>query len=336
MPVIVTDEFDLKNEGRIGGNGRRYVLHSVRAMIQSKATQQGLQLRELYGYFGHGRRELADKLKLAEVEVVNVNGKPVVIENVPSNITIALDMDDSGLVSHTEEILDTPPGLIVQSMRASNVGGWSWATGGMDSAHRGGPAYARTYYGCDYVNQPNFVPPDRQAAMLESVSSASDQIITTLEGRGFDADSLQPMLESWGRLSEAAREACNHQLDFMMMEGMLMESKGENAELRRDLDAAKADWQKATEHRQQMLLEALDSVPMMITKSQRKALLEMNTPEDAQVFRSLLESLSGTDIGSLPLGGNKQTTVSPSAAPARQPSRYAVNFTHSKNPFQKK
>ncbi|MGL4349537.1 MAG: hypothetical protein ACRDC7_00450 [Aeromonas veronii] len=336
MPVIVTDEFDLKNEGRIGGNGRRYVLHSVRAMIQSRATQEGLRLRELYGYFGHGRRELADKLKLAEVEVINVNGKPVVIENVPSNVTIALDMDESGLVSHTEEVLDTAPGLIVQSMIASKAGGWSWATGGTDSAYRGGPAYARAYYGCDYVNQPSFVPPDRQSAMLESVGVAHDQIIADLGQRGFDAEGLQPMLESWGRLSETAREVCNQQLDVMMMEGMLLEAKGECAELKRDLDAAREEKDKAIQRRQQMILEALDTMPLILTKAQRKALVDMETPEDAQVLCALLESFSSTDIGSLPLGSRKSVTVRDTGSTGRKPSNHAVDFSYDPNPFAHK
>lgn len=333
MPVIVTDEFDLKNEGRIGGNGRRYVLHSVRAMIQSKATQEGLRLREHFGYWGHGRREIADKLKLAEVEVVNINGKPVVLENVPSNVTIALDMDESGLVSHTEEVLDTPPGLIVQSMLANKVGGWSWATGGSESLHRGGPAYARAYYGSDYVKQPNFVPPARQSAMLESVGAANDQLITALGEHGFDAEGLQPMLESWGRLSETAIEVCNQQLDVMMMEGMLLEAKGEMAELKRDLDAAREEKDKAIERRQQMILEALDTMPLMLTKAQRKALVDMETPEDAQVFRALLESFSSTDIGSLPLGGTQQVTVKQVGSTGKKPSGHAIDFSHNPNPF---
>ncbi|MGL5226169.1 MAG: hypothetical protein ACRC8Q_12745, partial [Aeromonas sp.] len=298
MPVVITDEFDLKNEGRMGGNGRRYVLHAVKAMIQSKATQEGIRLRELYGYFGHGRREIADKLKLAEVEVVMVKGKPVVIENVPSNLTLSIDMDESGLVSHKQEVLDTPPGLIVQSMIDNKAGGWSWATGGTDTAQRGGAVYARSFYGCDYVNQPNFVPVDRQRPMLESAGAAHFQIVSALSARGFDPDGLQPMLESWGRLSDASRATNDHQLDVMMLEGLLLESNGQMAELKRDLDTAKAEREQAIKNRDMMILEALDSMPLMLTKSQREAIVAMETPEDAKVFRSLLESLTRTDIGS--------------------------------------
>lgn len=334
MPVIVTDEFDLKNEGRMGGNGRRYVLHAVKAMIQSKATQEGLRLGELYGYFGHGRREMADKLTLPEVEVVMVNGKPVVIENVPSNRTVAIDVDDSGIVSHSEEVLDTAPGQIVQAMIENGAGGWSWATGGSESQVRGGPAYARTYHGCDYVKQPNFVPLDRQRAMFESVGSqASDQIVMTLGQRGFDTEALQPMFESWGRLSEKAREVCNYQLDVMMMEGMLNEARGEAADLKRDLEASRAEQVKAVEERQQMILEALDSMPLMLTKKQRKALVDMNTPEDAQVFRALLESFSSTDLGTLPIGGRQPATVSRTPA-GKGPSKNAISFLPTANPFQ--
>ena len=110
----VDDVFNIHKEGRTGGNGRRYVLHAVRQMIQSPATQEGLKLGELEGYYGHGRRQLTGKMRLPEVEVITVGGQQVVIENVPSNRTVALDVDDSGNVSHTQEVLDTAPGLIVQ------------------------------------------------------------------------------------------------------------------------------------------------------------------------------------------------------------------------------
>lgn len=333
MPITVTDEFDLRNEGRIGGNGRRYVLHSVKAMIQSKATQEGLRLREHFGYFGHGRREMADKLSLPEVEIVMVKGKPVVIENVPSNITVALDVDDNGIVSHTEEVLDTAPGLIVQAMIDNQAGGWSWATGGVDSVMRGGPAYARSYHGCDYVKQPNFVPPGRQQAMFESAgAAATDQVILALGERGFDTEALQPMLESWGRMSQKAQEASNHQLDVMMLEGMLLESKGQAAELRRDLEAARADRERAESERKDMILEALDSMPLVLTKAQREAMVGMKTKEDAMVFRALLESFTNTDFGSLPIGGRQAETVARTPS-GKGPSKNAVNFTHPHNPF---
>lgn len=335
MPIVVTDEFDLKNEGRMGGNGRRYVVHAVKAMIKSPATQEGLRLRELYGYFGHGRRELADKLTLPEVEIVMVKGKPVVIENVPSNLTIALDVDDNGIVSHSEEVLDTAPGLIVQAMIDNHVGGWSWATGGTESLVRGGPAYARTFHGCDYVKQPNFVPLEKQRAMLESAGAGpSDQIAMSLGQKGFDAEALQPMLESWGRLSDKATAASNHQFDIMMMEGMLMEARGNVAELKRDLDEAKEEARKAELERQQLLLEALDNMPLLLTKAQRQSLVDMKTPEDAQVFRALLESFSSTDLNSLPIGKGHSVTVSRPVVPGAQPSRHAVNFAHEHNPFK--
>lgn len=73
----------------------------------------------MYGYYGHGRRAMhynkTKSLNLPEVSVVMVDGKPVVLENVPSNRTIDISIDDNGIVTHTQEILDTDTGRIVQA-----------------------------------------------------------------------------------------------------------------------------------------------------------------------------------------------------------------------------
>lgn len=335
MTIIVTDRFDLNNEGRMGGNGRRYVLHAVKQMIESPETQEGLRLGELVGYWGHSRRELAKKLKLAEVEVVTIDGKPVVMENVPSNRTVAIELDsNTGIIEHTEEVFDTPPGLLVQSMLASNYGGWSWATGGPNSAALG--ARPRKFYGFDFVKQPNFVSKDKMQAMLESVDASESDIRARLEGHGFDPEGYQPLMESWGRLSEEAATVNDFEIDVMMLEGMLIEQKGANADLERDLEAARAELESAKQNRQQMILEALDAMPIMLTKEQRRAMVNMETPEDSMVFRALLESLSGMDTASLPLGQNRGAgTVKPSQSATKEPSSHAVSFLPPSTPFRR-
>nr|WP_225312395.1 hypothetical protein [Salmonella sp.]QBM91379.1 hypothetical protein NNIBIDOC_00046 [Salmonella sp.] len=51
-----------------------------------------------------------------------VDGKPVVLENVPSNGTIDISIDGNGIVTHTQEILDTDTGRIVRGMINSGAG----------------------------------------------------------------------------------------------------------------------------------------------------------------------------------------------------------------------
>ncbi|EIG2021208.1 head processing protein, partial [Escherichia coli] len=79
----VTDRFCLYSNARKGRqNGRQYVLSAVKAMLESKETQEGLRLGELFGYYGHGRRQLTGKLEVPETSVIMVEGRPVVIDNV--------------------------------------------------------------------------------------------------------------------------------------------------------------------------------------------------------------------------------------------------------------
>lgn len=81
----VTDRFCLYSNARKGRqNGRQYVLSAVKAMLESKETQEGLRLGELFGYYGHGRRQLTGKLEVPETSVIMVEGRPVVIDNVPA------------------------------------------------------------------------------------------------------------------------------------------------------------------------------------------------------------------------------------------------------------
>lgn len=328
MTRTVTDSFNVYKEGRMGGNGRRYVIHSVRAMLESPATQEGLRLGELYGYFGHGRRQLTGKMRPAEVEVVMINGKPVVIENVPSNRTTAISLDDDGTIHHTQEVLDTPTGLIVQSMLDSFAGGWSWACEGPSSKVTGD--HPRAYYGCDYVLQPNYIPPDRQAAMFESVGVSSQQelIAHNLQNMvGMDGEQVNALLESWSSVSEARRLEDASMYDVMMLEGMLIEAKSHRSELERDLELARQELKESKTSREQMMLEALDTLPVMLTKSQRQALISMQTKEDAQVFKQLLESVAGTPFGTLPLNGRgAPATVKPGATVQEVPG--AVIFGH--------
>lgn len=310
MPVRVDDSFNINKEGRMGGNGRRYVLHAVRNMLESPATQEGLRLGELYGYFGHGIRQATNKMRPSELEVVMLNGKPVAIQNVPSNRTVQISIDDDGTVHHTQEILDTPSGQIVQSMIDSGAGGWSWACSGATS---GGADYPNSFFGFDYVNQPNFVPLDRQRAMFESVGvdSVDALIAYNLQQRGIECD--KAFLDSWNQIAIASEATQNAELDVFMLSGMLLESKGSAHNLKTDLEAARAELAEREKQRETLILESLDQFPVMLSAEQRRAMAAMNTPEDAMIFRQFLESVSGIQLSSLPLGAGDRVTSVPRA-----------------------
>jgi len=115
----VTDRFSLIDKIRrfTPQNDRNYLLRSVRGTFASPETQERIQLGEIFGYYGHGRRAVyyaqTGRLNLPEFAVVMIDGKPVSLENVPSNRTLEASVDDNGIVTHVQEILDTDPGNII-------------------------------------------------------------------------------------------------------------------------------------------------------------------------------------------------------------------------------
>ena len=105
-----TDRFSLYEKVRQGKqNNRNYMLDAVKSMINSPETQEGLRLGELYGYYGHTRRQITGNMELPETAVVMVEGKPVVLDNVPSNRTIELSVDEEGVVTTLRKFLRRQP-----------------------------------------------------------------------------------------------------------------------------------------------------------------------------------------------------------------------------------
>lgn len=197
----VTDRFCLYSNARKGRqNGRQYVLSAVKTMLESKETQEGLRLGELFGYYGHGRRQLTGKLEVPETSVIMVEGRPVVIDNVPACRTVAISVDDNGIVTHTQEILNTEPGKIVAAMIESRAGGWSWATGGRES---GKIAVTTSFHGVDYVTTPNYISLDHPASagMFESADSKS-LLAESPAAHGYSDESVQAVISHYGKMAE--------------------------------------------------------------------------------------------------------------------------------------
>lgn len=314
----VDTSINIHKEGRTGHNGRRYVHHSVKRMLDSAATQEGLRLGELFGYFGHSARALSGKMKPAEQEIVMLDGKPTIMQNIPSNRLVAISLDDDGTLHHTQEILDTPTGGIVSAMLDSNAGGWSWAVTGPSNYTGDHP---QIMYGFDYVAQPNFVPLDRQASMLDSVGEG---LIVQL---GMERGAYCAMLDSWVQVSAARRIEEASLYDVMMLDGMLAEQRQASATLRQDLDAAREEAKAARLAREQAMMDALDAYPVMLTKDQRKAICAMETPEDARIFRQFLDGLTRSDLASLPLGSQRTPQSVPMVGAVREVPG-AVDFGH--------
>ncbi|MEG2114575.1 MAG: head processing protein [Hafnia sp.] len=318
----VTDRFSLVDTIRrhTPQNTRNYILKSVRETFNSPEVKECISLGEMYGYYGHGRRQIhyakTGKLTLPEVSVAIVEGKPVTLTNVPSNRTISVSVDDDGVVTHTQEILDTDPGHIVSGMEASNAGGWSWATGGSDCSVR---SVVTGFYGFDYVTTPNYISLDKSSLMLESSGTRTELMIAALTAAGFTENAATDLCQHFETLREdqAMFEAVEHtsHLESQMwaLQGRLVEMQARVSEQNAMLESAG----ELTKTRRRIMRETLNNLPIFISKEQRQSLLRMESAEDIQVLSAMLESAAGNASSSLPIGDRtprqrdpgKQTTT---------------------------
>lgn len=311
----VTDRFSLVDTIRrhTPQNERNYILKSVRETLNSPRVKEHIQLGEMYGYYGHGRRALQyaknRSLNLPEVSVVMVDGKPVTLTNVPSNRTLAVDVDDNGIVTHTQEILDTEPGKIVQAMESSNAGGWSWATSGDDGSF----SVVSGFFGFDYVTTPNYISLDRKSLMMESNGTRSEAVITALINGGYSENAATDLCHHFEKMrgDQAMFEAVerNGYLESQLwaMQGRMEEMQARIADQNAMLESTGEQAVK----RRRIMRETLDKLPLFISREQRQALMRMESEEDVQVLAGMLESVAGNVTSTLPLGGEQQRQPAP-------------------------
>lgn len=303
----VTDRFSVVDTIRryTPQNMRKYILKSVNDTFNDPQVQECISLGQMYGYYGHGRRAMhyakTGDLTLPEVSVVMVDGKPVTLTNVPSNRTLSVSIDDNGVVTHTQEILDTDPGQIVTGMESSRAGGWSWVTGGDDKPAR---SVVTGFYGFDYVTTPNYISLDRASLMLESAGTRSEVMIAGLMESGFSANAATDLCHHFEALREdqAMFEAVQHaghlESQMWMLQGQLAEMQARVSEQNAMLESAG----ELAKTRRRIMRETLNSLPVFLSKEQRQALLRMESEEDIQVLSAMLESAAGNMSSSLPIG----------------------------------
>lgn len=300
----VTDRFCLYSNARKGRqNGRQYVLSAVKTMLESKETQEGLRLGELFGYYGHGRRQLTGKLEVPETSVIMVEGRPVIIDNVPACRTVAISVDDNGIVTHTQEILNTEPGKIVAAMIESRAGGWSWATGGRES---GKIAVTTSFHGVDYVTTPNYISLDHPASagMFESADSKS-LLAESLAAHGYSDESVQAVISHYGKMAELEMmvEATERTAE---LETALLESQGRHLEAMAkiaDAEARIALLEETAGIRDDVLAamqDELDNLPIFVSAAQKDA-FRLKEPGDAKIVATLFESLIKVGARNLPV-----------------------------------
>lgn len=294
---VVSSTFNIFEHGRTTHNNRPYLLAAVKRIIESDKVQESLKLEELFGYYGHGKRQMAEKLTPSELEVVTVKGKSVVIEQVPSNVCVALSIDDKGNVTHSQRILDTQTGLIVDAMESSGVGGWSWAASGSANNFAG-------FGGFDYVKRPSYISNEKRTKlMLESigVETVNDCIIHNLQTAGLSDKESQLILESWEETPEANPNETSLELQCLMLESVIEDKERVHKSIVDDLTAQVDDVQGWKKKREELMLESLNSLPIIPTDEQKAAFTNLSSEADLKIVASMFESVQ-EQLMTLPSG----------------------------------
>lgn len=298
MTQILESKFNIFEEGRTySGNHRKYILENITSIVTSPATQEGVQLRDFPGFYGHIRRVLAGKTRINEVEVIKFpDGTKMLMENYPCAFTVGLSIDKNGVVSHKQDLMKNEQGKVVQGFIESKKGGWSWAMDGDDGGVFS-PTRAKGFAGFDYVWSPGFsanrnyilesaIPDDKtRQVILESICRTA----------GIDDKKAEAYLDEWKHTSHLQAIALERQLKrYQIYEGTLIE---ENATLKEKV--------KAEETRQQAILEGAKNSRIAIPEKVVHAMLNMTTQNDFDTLVSFFESARRVNMNALPLAGNE-------------------------------
>ncbi|HBN6266209.1 TPA: hypothetical protein L3N15_004191 [Vibrio parahaemolyticus] len=321
----VKDSFNLFNDGRkFGANQRNYIIKAVQSTLNSDRVKELIDLGEAYGFYGHGRREAVGRLSVKETEIVMIDGKPVVFDNVPSNRTISCVCRDDGIVEHEQEIFDNQSGALVGAGIDNGYGGWSWATSGGNNPKA---AVVRDFAGFDYALQPNYLSLTHPAMMLESAGgSVEEMMLESIRSTGLDDEGARAALARLSNTSHIRDQMVELEQDQLLLEGMLIETRQQVEELgtkyynEKEKVTAQISAQK---ERDQLMLEALKSMPFYLTDEQKNALVSMSTEHDKQVVQLMFESLNDGKIQTLPMSARAKEELY-----VKRPLEHKVDTSH--------
>lgn len=188
--------YNLKERGRQHrGVERNFDIPSIVAAINSPECQERVKTRGMLGYLGHWVRI---RFGLEPPEGGIVDGKSYSVE--PAIVTTYLKAYPNGDVEHKTEFLDNPTGRIAARMFANEVGGFSSA---IDENRP-------TFYGFDWVNDPNYSTNRGYSLALDSVNDGSmtldDVIAAELQNR---TQAMDLLLEQSARREKLALDSAN-------------------------------------------------------------------------------------------------------------------------------
>jgi hypothetical protein len=328
---IIKCQFNLFNEGRkYTGHHRNYILESARDACNAPATQEMIGLREAYGYYGHGRRILAKQLDLTEVSVVKLpDGKSMIVENIPSNVTTLFNVGEDGAVEHHQEmLLENAPGQAAMGLHRSKIGGFSWACPGDDGGSLG-VTKINGFRGFDYVLNPGFA--HNRGFVLEDADDGKtrDMILENMHKAGVEEEKAEQYLDSWLTSHLLAADGLQARLDeSAVLEDALREQTETQGvqitDLTSGLDTANQALEAsklAAETRRQVIMEGAKTSRIVIPEETLESIISMANGEDFGKLIGLLESARTLDMNALPGGGGNAETL-PAPPGDNEPAEY--------------
>lgn len=284
----VTETFNIFNDGRQHNPApQNFALNAVQRVLTASKTLELINLGEAVGFWGHNVRELTNRIRPKETEIITIDGKPVIMNMVPAIKTREAGCDNQGNVTHTETFLDTEGGRASLACYEAGVGGFSWAMLGGNNPKA---LEAREFAGFDYVKQPNFIPLKRQAMLLSSMGdNGHELLLSNMQQQGFDDEVAGSMINGW-------QNTDGHEADLNeLVAASLIEEK---------------------ERREMLFSSVIEKMPFFLDDEQKQALLSMNTEHDAEVVSLLFSSIQNTDMSQLPHSMPKQSIYIPSEGAA--------------------
>ena len=316
MGKRIQSTFNLFQHGRkYSGVQRNYILESAQKASLSPAVQERIELREAYGYLGHGRRQFARRMQLREFEPIKLpDGSTIIVENIPACVTVDLKVEDNGDINFTQEILDTDQGKAVTALFESKVGGWSWACDGKDGGALGATTVT-DFFGFDYVLQPGY-PSNR--GILESAGGASKEaILESICEQGLDAERADELVQQWVASTFLHNEELLNRLEnAAIYEDALRQDVarqlGEIGELSETLEK----FENAEKLRTRLLKRAAEKSVIAVPDEILEAVISPKSEEDLQKVVGYFEGVSHVDrmLPVTPLsdwGNNCQATQMP-------------------------
>lgn len=312
----VTDKFSLFDTVRkyTDQNDRRYLTSAIRDVISSPKIQEHMKLRELLGFFGHEKRRLyaeqnGKNLHVPENAVLMIDGKPMDVVNIPTNVCVDISISDEGIVTHTEQILDNDLGRVVSGLYDAKVGGWSWATKGSDKTISALTDFA----GFDYVYIENFISLDKSDLMFESSGNAQERLLEKL--KSFDINHpnaisiVDYLIKSQQEhlIFESAMIVPTQSMELIKLNRQLSDSDKQMLELKQQIQKyqlAEAENKLIFERaksRDQKLKDIISALPVFIDSAMLDKIINPESDDDVTASKLFFESVGNRDLSSLPL-----------------------------------